>query len=108
MQLVTHHTTWLYLAKWLELDVVAQLEPKPGISPMASYLSSLLVELEDRDVRAIVRTVYQRDRPSSWLSERTGIPALALPHTVGSTEDASDLFAVFDGIVARLLEVAKK
>jgi zinc/manganese transport system substrate-binding protein len=35
--------------------------------------------------------------------DRTGIPAVILPQTVGGTEEATDLFTLFDDIVDRLL-----
>ena len=53
----------------------------------------------------IIRAPYQSDKASLWLSERTGIPALLLPLTVGGSEGATDLFSLFDDILDRLLEV---
>jgi zinc/manganese transport system substrate-binding protein len=38
-----------------------------------------------------------------WLSERTGIPAVLLPLTVGGTDQATNLFTWFDDIINRLL-----
>jgi zinc/manganese transport system substrate-binding protein len=52
---------------------------------------------------AIVRAPFNDERPSAWLAERTAIPALLLPLSVGGTPDASDLFKLFDVTVARLL-----
>ena len=44
---------------------------------------------------------------AEFLSERTGIPALKLPFTVGGSEKAKDLFALFDDTIAQLLAVLK-
>jgi len=54
-----------------------------------------------------VRLAYEPDRPSEWLAQRTGLPALVLPHAPGATPEAKDLFAVFDQIVTRLLEARR-
>ena len=43
---------------------------------------------------------------AGWLAERTGIPALMLPLTVGGSEGATDLFTLFDDILDRLLEAS--
>lgn len=102
-EIVTHHLAWVYAAHWLGLRVVAHLEPKPGIPPTAGHLAKLLHSLDGRPVRAIVRAAYQPERPSLWLSKRTQIPALVLPHTPGATPGADDLFGMFDVIVDRLL-----
>lgn len=104
MEIVTHHVAWVYLVDWLGLVDVAQLEPKPGIPPSASSLAQLLATLAGRHPRAIVRLAYEPERPSAWLSERLGIPALVLPHAPGATPDATDLFTLYDGIIDRLLK----
>jgi zinc/manganese transport system substrate-binding protein len=107
MAIVTHHRSWVYLADWLRLAEVGSLEPKPGIEPSASHLASLLELIEQRDVRLIVRSAYQSPRASEWLSDRTGIPAVVLPHTVGSVQGADDLFEMFEVLIGLLVEASK-
>ncbi len=69
------------------------------------HLSSLLRRFEsEQDADFIIRAPFQNDKASDWLSERTDIPAVLLPLTVGGTPQASDLFKWFDDILNRLLE----
>ena len=103
-EVVTHHLAWVYAAHWLGLHVVAHLEPKPGIPPTAGHLAELLDTLAHRHVRAIVRASYQSGQASDWLSERTGVPAVVLPHAPGAVPGADDLFAMFDILIDTLLE----
>lgn len=107
MKVVTHHLAWVYLAHWLGLEVVGLLEDKPGIPPNAGHLAELLDGLKEQNVEVIIRATYQSERPSEWLSERSGVPAVILPHTVGATEEAKDLHSMFDDIVDRLLEARR-
>lgn len=107
MKVVVHHAAWIYMERWLGLREVGQMEPKPGLPPSASHLAELLAHLKDEDVRLFVRTAYQSSRAADWLSDRTDIPGLIIPHTVGATEDTPDLFGLFDQIIRRLLEVAE-
>ena len=102
-RVIAHHKSWVYMENWLGLNEVATLEPLPGIPPTASHLSSLLKQFGDKGADFIIRAPYQSDKPSEWLSERTGIPAVLLPSTVGGTDEASDLFKWFDDIIRRLL-----
>ena len=88
------------------LEVVGTLEPKPGIPPSSRDLSRLLSQLEQRPARMVIRSAYQSPRASEWLSQRAGIPAVLLPSTVGGTEEAQDLFGLFDDIIGRLLKAA--
>lgn len=103
-RVIAHHKSWIYLEDWLGLIEVATLEPVPGIPPTASHLAGLLNRFTDRNgADFIIRAPFQSEKPSNWLSERTGIPAILLPLTVGGSDQSSDLFKWFDVILDRLL-----
>ncbi len=102
-RVITHHKSWVYLEKWLGLVEVANLEAVPGLPPTAGHLSQLVSRFGEGGAEFIIRSPYQDDRASSWLSERTGIPALEVPLTVGGTDRATDLFSWFDDIIDILL-----
>ena len=101
---ITHHKSWVYLERWLDIEEVANLEAIPGLPPTATHLSRLTKQFNEGGADFIIRSPYQDARPSEWLSERAGIAAIVLPLTVGGTEQAQDLFSLFDDIIGRLLE----
>jgi zinc/manganese transport system substrate-binding protein len=105
-RVVCHHQSWIYLEAWLKLEEVATLEPVPGIPPTATHLSALLKELgtDGNGAEWIIRAPFQSAKASDWLEDRTGIPAVMLPLTVGGTEGANDLFGLFNDVLNRLLE----
>jgi zinc/manganese transport system substrate-binding protein len=105
MPVVVQHRNWVYLLHWLRLKRVATLEQKPGVPPSSADLAKLLAQLEQQPASAILRAAYQSERAASWLSERSGIPILELPYTVGGNAAATDLFTLFDDTLDRLLEV---
>jgi len=102
-RIITHHKSWAYLEQWLGLQEVANLEPVPGIPPTASHLAELLAKFSRGQADYIIRSPFEDDKASAWLSERSGIPALVLPLTVGGTDAAVDLFSMFDDIINRLM-----
>lgn len=104
---VVHHKLWVYLADWLGLKVVADLEPKPGMEPSASHLAALLQRLRAEPARMILRAAYQSDKPSLWLAQAAGMPVVELPYTVGGSPQAKDLFSLYDDTLARLLGALK-
>lgn len=105
--IVAHHKEWSYLERWLGMREVAQLEPKPGLEPSAAHLQGLLELLKTNPAKMIVHAAYQEPRASDWLAERTRLPVVKLPYTVGGTERAKDLFGLFDDTIDRLLAGAK-
>jgi zinc/manganese transport system substrate-binding protein len=102
LRLVSHHTSFSYLADWLDLDIVAALEPKPGIPPSGSYLAALLKRLSPQPPVTIIRTPYANEKPSLWLSERLDVPAMVLPYTVGGNEESTDLFGLYESTLNML------
>lgn len=99
-----HHQSFVYLTRWLGMNEVAALEPKPGIEPTSSHLNALLARQQAAPARLILRTAYQQDGPSQWLAGKTGLPAVLLPYTVGGTPEAGDLVGLFDDTLNRLLK----
>lgn len=106
LPIVVQHKSWVYLNEWLGLEVVATLEPKPGVPPSVSHLNSVLQKLQNKPARLILRAPYQSDRASRWLRQRSDLPEVVVPFMVGEEVGAPDLFALFDVTIARLLEAA--
>ncbi|WP_438865627.1 metal ABC transporter substrate-binding protein [Neptunicella sp.] len=101
---VVHHDSWIYLEDWLKLNQVATLEDKPGIPPTSGHLASILQQMKTAPAKVIIRAAYQSDKASNWLADKTGIKAVALPFTVGGTEQAKDLFGLYDDTFNRLTQ----
>ena len=102
MRLVSHHRSFSYLADWLDLDIVATLEPKPGIPPSGAQLSRLLEQLTPAPPAGIIRAPFENEKPAHWLSDRLSIPVLEMAYTVGGADSATDLFGLYEHTIATL------
>lgn len=100
---VVYHKSWAYLTDWLGVNIVGSLEPKPGLPPTTNHLEMLLKSLKDEDVAAILVAPYENDRAAKWLSERIDVEVLYLPYTVGGSEKANSLEALFDETVSMMM-----
>lgn len=105
---VSQHKGFVYLYDWLSLKEVAVLEPKPGVEPSASHLQGVLASLKNTPARMTLYSAYQSPKPAEWLSTNAGVPAVKIPFTVGGTDEAKDLFSLFDDTLARLLTAGAK
>lgn len=104
VSVLAHHSSFSYLAHWLGFKVVGTLEPKPGVEPSSGHLTALLNQQQLTPARMVLRTPYNQDVPSNWLSGKTGVSAVLLPYTVGGTAEAADLINLFDDTLSRLLK----
>ncbi len=102
LRVVAQHKSFSYLFNWLGLVEAGTLEPKPGIEPGSSHLAQLLIQAKTQQAKLILRTPFDSPRPGEWLAERSGMPLVVLPFTVGGSERAQDLFGLFDDTLAKL------
>ena len=104
---VVIHMDQRYLCRWLGLNQVAAIEPKPGVPPSAGYLGQLVTKLSADKPRMILRNAYNDPKAADWLSGKTGVPVVLLPFSVGGTPEAKDLFGLYDDTLNRLLAAAR-
>jgi zinc/manganese transport system substrate-binding protein len=107
LAVVVHHKDLSYLIAWLGMREIGSLEPKPGLPPSTASLTELLAKLKQTPAKAVLRAAYNDPRPSEWLAQRTAIPAVMLPYTVGGSDGARDLFGLYDDTLARLLAATR-
>ena len=105
--IVVQHKAFTYLIAWLGLKEIATLEPKPGVEPTTAHLSEVLATLQRTPAKMVLRAAYQSDRASQWIAERTKIAAVTLPFTVGGTDNAKDLYGLFNDTIERLQKGAQ-
>ena len=101
--IVVIHKDQTYLCRWLGLNQVAAIEPKPGVPPSAGYLAELVKTLSASPPKMILRNAYNDPKAAEWLAERIHVPVVTLPFSVGGTPAAKDLFGLFDDTVQRLV-----
>jgi zinc/manganese transport system substrate-binding protein len=104
---VVIHRDQSYLCRWLGLEQIATIEPKPGVPPSAGYLAELVTKLGATPPRMILRNAYNDPKAANWLSERIHVAVTTLPFSVGGTPGASDLYGLFDDTIERLLAAVR-
>jgi zinc/manganese transport system substrate-binding protein len=107
MPIAVQHRSWVYLENWLGLRRVIALEPKPGVPPSSGYLAQVLEVLKKTPVKMIIRAAYEDSRPSEFVGGRAGVPAVMLPYTIGGTDQAKDLYSLYDDTISRMLKALK-
>ena len=107
VHVVVQHKSWTYLSDWLGLVEVIALEPKPGVPASGGYLAEVLAAVRAQPAKLVMRAAYQDPQPADWLHAQTGVPVAELPFTVGGSEDADDLYGLFDDTLTRLLKTTQ-
>lgn len=102
--IIVRHDNLRYLSAWLGLNVIAKLEPKPGVPPSVGHLSAVLAQAKPEQVWAIVQAAYEDPHSGQWLSEKSGVPLQILPFTVGGDAQSTNLFKLMERTLSLLVQ----
>jgi zinc/manganese transport system substrate-binding protein len=98
---VAYHRLFEYLAREFGFQIIAYVEPKPGIPPSAGYLTELVELIKRSKPNAILATEANGKKESEALGLKTGTKVIVLPHDVGNP-GAQDWFGLMDTIINSL------
>lgn len=98
---VSYHESWEYFARRFDLELVGQLEPKPGISPSPSHLARLIERMREAGARLILVEPYYEKQNPELVARETGAAVVELPNQPGAGTDS--YFGLIDQIVDRLV-----
>jgi zinc/manganese transport system substrate-binding protein len=99
---VAYHKFFEYLALELGFEIVGYVEPKPGIPPSASSVEKLVDMIRRAKPDAILSLSYYPQKEVKFLSEKTGVKSIIVPHDVGETEKVKDWFSLMDEVLKSL------
>ena len=106
MQVIAYHTNFNYFFKWLGINMIGDLEPKPGLPPTSKHLTELLDKTRKNKIEAIIYAPYQNGRGAKWLSDKSNITMIQLPFTVDDdSAETSSLEGLFDTLINDVLAI---
>ena len=94
----------MYFARRFGLDLVAALEPLPGIAPTTRHLSEVVAQMRRDEVSLILATPYLSRRHAEFVAEQTGARILDLAHQVDSRPGTGDYLSMIEYNVRQLVE----
>ena len=101
-KVIQYHKTYNYLMRRYDMIPLAEIEPQPGIPPTSRHMKKIIDIANKRDADFIMADVYHPGRPVEYVSSRSGLKVITIPHDVGAVKEATDIFSLFDTIVERL------
>jgi len=108
VKVITYHRSWSYFAESLGLDVVGEIEPKPGIAPTPGHLVKLVRLIGAEKVPLIIKEQYYSKKYPDFLREKTGIAVVTLPNMSGGRPEVTGYFNFIDHNIRTLLKALGK
>ena len=101
-EVVAEHDAWAYFSARFGLEVVAFLEPIPGVPPTTSHLGAIIERMRAEQVGAVLTTAYYDPRYARFVSDKTGAAVVAIAHQVDARPGTGDYLAMTDYNVKQL------
>lgn len=101
-KIVTYHKDFVYLAARFDLDIVENLEPKPGIAPSSAHLAQVIGTMNAQHARVIIVQPYQNRRTAETVARQTNGVVLDLSQQPGAVPNTATYFDLMDHLVTTL------
>jgi len=102
--IITFHRSWSYFTNWLGIEVVDQVEPKPGIQPTPGHTASLIDLVKKGGIKAIIVEPFYDATAAERIAGPTGAKVIRLASSVGGVSQARDYLSMMNYNVATLAE----
>jgi zinc/manganese transport system substrate-binding protein len=99
---LAYHKFFEYLASEFGFEIIGYIEPKPGIPPSAGHIEKLIEMIRKTKPDGILSLSYYGQKEVNFLSQKTGVKSIIVPHDVGETEKAKDWFSLMDQVLKSL------
>jgi zinc/manganese transport system substrate-binding protein len=99
---IAYHKFFEYLAHEFGFEIIGYVEPKPGIPPAAGWVERIIELAKRMKPDAILTTSYYGAREVTFLSQKSGVKYVVVPHDVGATSACKDWFSLMDQVLAAL------
>lgn len=101
-KIVTYHKSWEYFTARFGLDVIGEMEPKPGVAPSPAHLAELISLMIAQHAKLVIREPFYPDNLTRVVAEKTGAKVVTLPESPGGVPGTDDYFAFMDYIVRQV------
>jgi ABC-type Zn uptake system ZnuABC Zn-binding protein ZnuA len=98
-KIVTYHRDFVYLAQRLGLNVVDELEPKPGIAPSPAHLAQVIGEMKTSNAKVILVQPFQNRKTAETVARQTGATVIDAPQQPGTKGNTATWFDNMDNLV---------
>jgi zinc/manganese transport system substrate-binding protein len=101
-KIVTYHKDFGYLTNRFGLQVVENLEPKPGIAPSPAHLAQVIGVMRSAPAHVILVQPFQNRKTAETVARQTNAVVLLVPQQPGALPNTSTYIANMDNIVRTL------
>ncbi|MFN2636039.1 MAG: metal ABC transporter substrate-binding protein [Gemmatimonadaceae bacterium] len=101
-KIVTYHKDFVYFAERFGLNIVDELEPKPGIAPSPAHLAQVIGKMRAQNAKVILVQPYQNRKTAETVARQSSAVVLDTPQQPGAVSNTASYFDMMDNLVNTL------
>lgn len=102
VKVIQYHDNLAYFNEAYGLESIATIEPLPGIPPSSRHTIGLIKLIKEQKPCCILHDVYHSTKTAEFISRKTGLALVLMPHDIGALEDIEDLVSLFDYLTSAI------
>jgi zinc/manganese transport system substrate-binding protein len=103
-EVIQYHTVFNYFLMRYGIATIGTIEPLPGISPSSRHTMELITAAKEYKPSAILHDVYHPTKTGEFISAKSGVPLIVVPHDIGALDSVDSLEAMFDHLVKAIAQ----
>ncbi len=107
-KIVTYHKNWVYFAKLFGLEIVSNVEPKPGIPPSPKHVEELVGLMRKHHIKVILSANYFSASKVREICSKVGAVPVIVPVYVNGAPGTDDVFKLIDLWISKIDEAFAK
>ncbi len=100
LKIVSYHKTYIYFAERFGMQIISELEEKPGIPPPPQYRDAVVEQIKREGVKAILNDNFYSKDASMYVASKTSAKVIITYIDVGATEQVN----TYEGLISYLIE----
>jgi len=102
LKVIQFHDNLAYFNREYGLNNIGMIEPLPGIPPSSRHTIEIINFIKKEKPCCILHDVYHSTKTADFISQKTGIKVILMPHDIQSLENIDNLSALFDHLTSAI------
>ena len=102
-KVVVYHNDFTYFARHYGMEVVASVEPKPGVPPAPRDLARVVETMRKEGVKLVLTAKWSNNKDVRFVAEKAGAQVLEIPTMVYGVQGADTWIGMMDHLHTSLV-----
>jgi zinc/manganese transport system substrate-binding protein len=103
-KVMSYHKTYIYFAERFGINIVGELEEKPGIPPPPQYRDAVVELVKREGVKAILNDNFYSKDAADYVSSKTGAKVVVTYVDVGGSEEVDTYEKLISYLLAKIAQ----